>query len=85
MTFQMHCSLVLKRSGDLRSHRKGCIWLSGVLIKDFLDIFCYRLIFYYYVLAITNYFITTVCNFSRVVLTKHNLKNIRGESVFLQL
>ena len=32
-----------------------------------------------------NYFTTTAWNFSRGVLTKHILKNIRGESTFSKL
>ena len=45
------CSLVLKRLADLRSHRKTCIWLSGHLVKDFLNYFYYYgLVFYHYIL-----------------------------------
>ena len=76
------CSLVLKRSADLRSHRKTCIWLSRDLIKNFLNHFLLLQTNFLSLHNITNWFTITVCNFSRGVLTKYFLKNIRGESTF---
>ena len=74
------CSLVLKRLAGLRSHRNECIWLSGHLVKDFLNCFLLLQTNFLSWQIITNYFTTTLCNFSRGVLIKHILKNIQGES-----
>ena len=73
------CSLVLKRLADLRSHRNECIWLSGHLVKDFLNCFLLLQTNFLSWQIVTNYFTTTLCNFSRGVLIKHILKNIQGE------
>ena len=76
------CSLVLKRSAGLRSHRKTCVWLSRDLVKGFLNNFLLLQTNFLLLHIITNDFTTAVCNFSRIVLTKYILKNIRGEFTF---
>ena len=59
-----------------------CAWLSRVLVKDFLNYFLLLQINFLLSHIITSYLTTTVCNFSRGVLTKHILKNTRWESTF---
>ena len=78
IAFQVHVLSVLKRSAGLRSHRKTSIWLSGDLVKDFLNYFLLLQTNFLLLHIITNCFTTTVCNLSRGVLTKH----IRGGSTF---
>ena len=67
---------------DLRPHRKTCIWLREFLVMDLLNYFLSLQANFLLLNIITNYFTTTVCNFSGGVLTKHILKNISGESSF---
>ena len=54
-------------------------WLSGVLVKDFFNYFLLLHINFLLLHVITNHLTTKVCNFSRGVLRKHILKNIRRE------
>ena len=63
--------------------KRAC--LSGVLAKDFLNYFLLFQINFFLLHIITNYLTTTVCNFTRSVLTKHISKNIRGESTFSKI